>query len=178
MGSLTFAQAPAPASHEGMDHKGMMGMRGMPSDQEIDRSMNVLQHTLNLNSSQVNTIRDMARVRRDEMKSMREQTAPKFRELMSLLNQPNPDPAAVGRATIELKAVHDRFRSRQADMEKQLSSILNPTQRQTVDQLRSQAGTFMALRQLGLIQPDFEHGMMSSGNRMRTPDNGAGHRDY
>jgi Spy/CpxP family protein refolding chaperone len=177
LAGLGFAQAPAASPHEGKSHMDMMGMgmRGMPTDQEIDRSVGVLQRTLNLSSTQVNTIRDLARVRRDDMRAMREEAAPKWHQLMSLLNQPNPDPTAVGRATIELKAVHDRFRAKRADMEKQLSSVLNPTQRQTVDQLRSQAPTFMALRRLGLIQPDFQEGM---SNRMRTPDTETGRREY
>jgi len=155
---------------------GMMGMMGTVTDQEIDRSVNILQKTLNLSSTQVNTIRDLARVRRDEMRTVRQEAAPKFHQLMSLLNQPNPDPAAVGRATIELKAVHDRVRSRQADIEKQFSSVLNPTQQQTVNRLREEADTFMALHRIGLIEPDFDNGMMSG--RMNPPAYGSGHREY
>ena len=156
------------------EHPRHMAMMGMASDQEIDQSLNTLQRTLNLSPDQVTKIRQLAQNRRDQMKSIREQAEPKFRQLMMLLNQQNPDPATVGRATIELKSIHDQIRAKQSDYEKQLSSILNPNQQQTVSQLRSQAETFMALRRLGLIQPDFAHGLFSSG--MNPPAGSTGRR--
>ena len=71
----------------------------------------------------------------------------------------NPDPAAVGKAVIELKTIHEQVRAKQADLEKQLTSILNPTQQQIVNNLRSQAQTFTALRRLGLLgMPESSHG--------------------
>jgi hypothetical protein len=82
---------------------------------------------------------------------------------MTLLKQSNPDPTAVGKAVIELKTIHEQARTKQADMEKQLTSILNPAQQQTVNNLRNQAQTFTALRRLGLLgAPEFPHGMFMS----------------
>jgi Spy/CpxP family protein refolding chaperone len=156
-------------------HMATMPMRGVPSDQDIDSSLNTLQRTLNLSPDQVTKIRQLAQNRRDQMKSIREQSEPKFRQLMMLLNQQNPDPATVGRATIELKSIHDQIRANQSDYEKQFSSILNPNQQQTVNQLRSQAQTFIALRRLGVIQPDFAHGLFSSG--MNSPAGSTGNRE-
>jgi len=147
---------PAFSQHHEM---GMMRMRGMASDQEIDRSLDTLQRTLSLSPSQVTSIRELARSRRDSLRTIHEQARPKFEQLMTLLKQPNPDPATVGKAVIELKAIHEQVRTKQAEMEKQLTSILNPTQQQTVNNLRSQAQTFMALRRLGLLgAPEFPHG--------------------
>jgi len=132
----------------------------MPSDERIDRSLNTLQRTLNLNTSQVTSIRQLAQQRRESLQSVREQARPKFEQLMTMLRQPNPDPAAVGRLVVELKGIHEQGRTKQADFEKQLSSILTPTQNQTVNNLRSQAPTFMALRSIGLLgAPEFPHGM-------------------
>jgi Spy/CpxP family protein refolding chaperone len=165
LGSIAFAQAPSSNSNATTPHheRGMMmPMMGVASDQQIDQSLNTLQRTLNLTSSQVTSIRQLAQNRRDQMKSIREQARPKFQQLMTLLNQPNPDPAAVGRATLELKALHDQAKAKKAEMDKQLSTILNPTQQKKVDQLRNEAETFMALRRLGLIEPAFMHGMLSS----------------
>jgi Spy/CpxP family protein refolding chaperone len=150
-------------------------MMRMPSDQQIDESINSLQQTLNLTPSQVTSIRQLAQNRRDQMKTIREQARPKFHHLMALLNQPNPDPAAVGRATIELKTIHDQAKAKQADIEQQLSKVLNPTQQQSVNHLRSEAETFMALRRLGLIAPEFAHGGAVSG--VKPPTSGTGNRE-
>ena len=150
---------------------GMMGR--MPSDERIDRSLDTLQRTLNLSSSQAARIRELARSRRESISTIRDQAKPKFEQLMSLLKQENPDPSAVGRIVIELKGIHQQVQTKQVDYEKQLSTILTPTQQQTVDTLRSQAQTFAALRSIGLLgAPGFPHGMMSSLSRseMRRPD--------
>src|SRR5262249_28089510 len=117
--------------------------------------LKTLQTTLNLNPSQVTSIRQLAQSRRESLRSIREQSRPKFEQLMSMLRQPNPDPAAVGRIVIELKGIHEQARTKQTDFDNQLSSILNPEQRRTVDNLRNQAPTFIALRSLGLLgNPD------------------------
>jgi hypothetical protein len=78
---------------------------------------------------------------------------------MALLKQPNPDPATIGRMVLDMKTFHDQTRAKQMDFEKQLSEVLNPSQRQVVDNLRDQAPTFRALRRLGFIgRQDFEQG--------------------
>jgi Spy/CpxP family protein refolding chaperone len=160
-----FAQATshsgAPAAH----HEYGMRIWGIGSDQEIDRSLDTLQRTLNLSASQVTSIRQLAQSRRESMRSIREQSRPKFEQLMTLLHQTNPDPAAVGRIVIDLKGIHEQARAKQADYEKQLTGLLNPTQQQIVNNLRNQAETFRALRSIGLLGArEFPHGMfMSSG---------------
>src|SRR5438552_10907118 len=69
----------------------------------MDHSLKVLQRDLSLTDSQVSRIRDLVESRKTRFASIHEQAMPKVEHLMSLLRQPNPDPAAVGRATIELK---------------------------------------------------------------------------
>jgi Spy/CpxP family protein refolding chaperone len=162
-----FAQQAAPSSNAPIPHHelGMMPMWGMASDQAIDRALDTLKRTLNLSASQVTRIRQLAQSRRDTFRSIREQAQPKVDQLMTLLKQTNPDPAAVGRIVVDLKAIHEQAREKQTDLEKQLSSILNPTQQQTVDTLRNQAQTFTALRRIGLLgAPAFPHGFMSRRN--------------
>jgi len=128
----------------------------MTPDERIDQSLNTLQRTLDLSPSQVTSIRQLASARRESLQSIREESRPKFEQLMSMLRQPNPDPAAVGRTVIELKEIHEQARTKQTDFENQLSSILNPEQRRTVDNLRNQVPTFIALRSLGLLgNPEF-----------------------
>jgi Spy/CpxP family protein refolding chaperone len=139
---------------------GMGHMGGMTSDERIDRSLNVLQSSLNLSPTQVTKIRELTRTRRATLQTYRDESRPKFEQLMSMLKQPNPDAAAVGRTVIELKTIHEQARMKQSDFENEVSSVLTPAQRQTVDNLRSQAPTFMALRGLGLIgREDFQQGM-------------------
>jgi Spy/CpxP family protein refolding chaperone len=166
LSTAAFAQQPSHNSNPTPHHQlGMMPMWRGASDEQIDRALNTLQRTLNLDSTQVTKIRELARSRRESFQTVRQQFRPKFEELMSLLKQPNPDPAKVGRLVIDLKAVHEQARTQQADMEKQFSAILNPAQQQTVNTLRSQAETFMALRRIGLLgAPDFPHGMFMSGS--------------
>jgi len=162
-----FAQGTAASGTPAEHHElGRMRMWGMASDQEIDQSLDTLQRTLNLNSSQVTGIRQLAQSRRESLRSIREQARPKFQQLMTLLHQPNPDPTAVGRVVIELKTVHEQARAKQNEYEKQLTSLLNPTQQQIVNNLRNQAQTYRALHSIGLLgAPEFPHGMfMSSGN--------------
>ena len=161
-----YSQQPSsssPGPHHGM---GMMPRWGMASDQQIDRAVDTLQSTLNLSPTQVTSIRQLARSRRESFSAIRDQTKPKFQQLMALLEQTNPDPTAVGKIVIDLKAIHEQARTQQTDFEKQLSGILNPTQQQTVNNLRNQAKTFFALRRLGLLgTSEFPHGMFMSGGR-------------
>jgi Spy/CpxP family protein refolding chaperone len=159
-----YSQEPPSSSSTPMrpHDTGMMPMRGMASDEQIDRAVDTLKSTLNLSPAQVTSIRQLARDRRESYRAIHSQARPKFEQLKSLLAQPNPDPAAVGKIVIDLNAIHEQARAKQKDVEKQLSGILNPSQQQTVDNLRKQAGTFMALRSLGLLGgPEFRHGMMS-----------------
>jgi Spy/CpxP family protein refolding chaperone len=145
----------------------MMPMWGLTSDQRIDRALDTLKRTLNLSESQVTSIRQLAQSRRESFRSIREQAQPKFEQLTTLLKQTNPDPAAVGRIVVDLKAIHEQARTKQMDLEKQLSALLTPAQQQTVNNLRNQAQTFTALRAIGLLgAPDFPHGMFMSGLMM------------
>lgn len=157
------SQQPTSSTARPRHGMGMMPMWGMASDQQIDRAVDTLQSTLSLSPSQVTSIRQLARSRRESFSTIRDQAKPKFEQLMSLLEQKNPDPAAVGRIVLDLKAIHEQARTNQMDFEKQISGILNPTQQQTVNNLRNQAKTFFALRRLGLLgTPEFPHRMFMS----------------
>jgi Spy/CpxP family protein refolding chaperone len=158
-----FSQQRPSGSQAPMRHHEFGMMRGMASDQQIDRAVDTLQQSLKLTESQTASIRELARSRRDSIRTIRDQAKPKVEQLMTLLHQTNPDPAAVGRIVIELDAIHQQVRTKQADMEKQLTGILNPEQQQIVKNLRDQAETFIALRRIGLLgAPEFPRGMFMS----------------
>src|SRR4051794_1068473 len=63
---------------------------GMGQRMPVDRALNILQRSLSLTDSQVSQIRQLEESRQSRFESMRQQTMPKFRELMTLLNGPNP----------------------------------------------------------------------------------------
>ena len=160
-----YSQGPPSSSSTPMKphDTGMMPMRGMASDEQIDRALDTLKGSLNLTPAQVTSIRQLARERRESFRAMHSQVKPKLAQLKTLLAQPNPDPAAVGRIVVDLRTIHKQAQAKQKDAETQLAGILNPTQQQTVDNLRKQAKTFMALRSLGLLgAPEFPHGMFMS----------------
>ena len=151
----------APCPDGSVAHHGFgMGMWGMPSEREIDRSMGILQQTLSLTAGQFANIRQLALSRRETFGGIRENARPKSEELRTLLSQPAPDPAQVGNVVLDLKKIREQARSAQADFNAQLMAQLNPDQQQIVNTLRDQAQTFYALRRLGLLGvPEMRRGM-------------------
>jgi Spy/CpxP family protein refolding chaperone len=129
---------------------GMMGTMPMRSEEQLK----VLQNNLNLSDSQTARVRELVESRRSRFQSLREDMRPKFKELMGLLDKPNPDPNAVGQAAITLKQVHDRVKAEQATVEKDFMNILNDNQRATVNRLKEQAPTVLALHRLRLLAPE------------------------
>ena len=130
-----------------MPPTGMMGAR-------FEESLKVLQNNLNLSDSQTARVRTLVESRRSRFQSIREDMRPKFKELMGLLDKPNPDPNAVGQAAIALKQVHDRAKAEQASVEKDFMNILNDNQRATVNSLKDKAPTVLALHRLRLLSPE------------------------
>ena len=127
---------------------------GFGHGMRTEESLKVLQRSLNLSDNQAAQVKQIVESRRTRFESIREEGRPKFRQLMALLNKPNPDPTAVGQATIELKQVHDKAMTEQANLEKDFMNVLNSTQRETVNNLREKAPTVMALHRLGLLTPE------------------------
>lgn len=145
---------PAPEHRTYQRSEGMPFMGHGPGMMRTEESLKVLQRNLNLSDAQAAQVKQIVDSRRSRFESIREEGRPKFRQLMALLNKPNPDPTAVGQATIALKQVHDRAKTEQANLEKDFLNVLNNTQRQTVNKLREQAPTVMALHRLGLLAPE------------------------
>jgi Spy/CpxP family protein refolding chaperone len=134
----------------------------------IDRSLKTLQGDLKLTDSQVSRIRQLAESRRGRLESARREAMPKFEELTRLLNRPNPDPTAVGNAAIAFKQAHDQAMAEQSNIERDFLSVLNDSQRQTVERLKSEMPAVTALRRLGLVtRPESNWGQqaLTSENR-------------
>lgn len=125
---------------------------GMGSTDAKDRSLNLLQRDLKLTDSQVSQVRQLAESRRGRLESVRQQMKPKFEELTRLLSRPNPDPTAVGNAAIAFKQAHEQVMTEEAKIEKEFMSVLNDSQRQSVNKLRAEMPDVMALRRLGLLR--------------------------
>ena len=140
-------------SYSGWPGHGFPHMGMMMSPEQIKRSLDALQANLKLTDTQVSQVRQLVESRRGRMESTREEVRPKFEQLMRLMNRPNPDATAIGRVALDLKEAHDRAFAEQASVEKDFMSILNDSQRRTVDSIRAQAPTYMALHRLGLLAP-------------------------
>ena len=131
------------------------GHWGVSPEVRMNRALGVLERDLNLTASQVSQVRELIESRQGKFKSVREQMMPKFENLMSLLRQANPDPAAVGRATIALKQAHEQMRAERAALEADFLAILDDSQRQKVNRLKTEAPAALALYRLRLITPDW-----------------------
>ena len=147
-GQTQFGVRPNPAAESSAFWRMTRGMG-------VDRSLKVLQRDLNLTDPQVSRIRELVESRKTKSEGIHAQAMPKFEELLRLLRQPNPDPVAVGKATIALKQVHEQAMAEQAKLEKDFYNILTDNQRMTVDKLRSQASAVLALHRLGLLAPEW-----------------------
>ena len=127
----------------------------MAPGMRMEHSLKTLQRDLNLTDAQVSEIRQLVESRKTKFASIHEQAMPKFEHLMSLMKQSNPDPTQVGKAALELKQVHEQAMAEQAKLERDFYSVLNDSQRTTVDKLKSQAPDVLALHRLGLITPEW-----------------------
>ena len=148
---MLFAAVPLILVAQGPESHPFMGMG---HQMKIEHSLNVLQERLNLSEAQSSQVKDLIESRRSRFESIREESRPKFRQLMSLLSKPNPDPTAVGEAAIALKQVHEKAVTEQARLEKDFLNILNDKQRQAVNDAKAEAPTVMAMHSLGLIAPE------------------------
>jgi Spy/CpxP family protein refolding chaperone len=125
---------------------------GMRSPAATDRSLNVLKRDLKLTDSQVSQVRQLVESRRGRLETARQQLKPKFEELTRLLNSPSPDPTAVGNASIALNQAYGQVMTERANIEKEFMSVLNDSQRQTVNKLKAATPDVLALRRLGLLR--------------------------
>jgi len=148
---MLFAAVPLVLAAQGPESHPFMGMG---HQMKVEHSLNVLQEKLNLSEAQTSQVKDLIESRRSRFESIREASKPKFRQLMSLLSKPNPDPTAVGEAAIALKQVHEKAATEQARLEKDFLNILNDKQRQAVNDAKAEAPTVMAMHALGLITPE------------------------
>jgi Spy/CpxP family protein refolding chaperone len=134
---------------------GSFGHWGMSREARTNHALQVLERDLNLTASQVSQVRDLIESRQGKLKSAHEEMMPKFQYLMGLLRQPNPDPATVGKATIALKQAHEQVRAEQAALEADFLAILDDSQRQKVNRLKTEAPAALALYRLRLITPEW-----------------------
>jgi Spy/CpxP family protein refolding chaperone len=141
---------------------------------EVDQMVVLLQAVLNLNPSQATKIRELAQAHHDEIASMEEQAAPKLQQLQSLLDDPNSNPEAVGKLSMELQAARKQIAVKQAAVEKQLLEVLSDAQQEEVKNLGRSAEVLALLHKLGLIDPDLADGIFMRGLKLPTGGNGGG----
>jgi len=108
--------------------QGFRGNRGREA--QSGRLLERLQQKLNLNETQVNGIRALEENRRKEMESLRQEVQPKRQALRQLLQQPNPNPADVGNATLALRDTRQRTREINQRFMSAVKGLLTPEQLQ------------------------------------------------
>jgi Spy/CpxP family protein refolding chaperone len=108
--------------------QGFRGNRGRQA--QSGRLLERLQQKLNLNETQVNGIRALEENRRKEMESLRQEVQPKRQALRQLLQQPNPNPADVGNATLALRDTRQRTREINQRFMSAVKGLLTPEQLQ------------------------------------------------
>jgi Spy/CpxP family protein refolding chaperone len=114
-------------------------------------SLKVVQHDLGLSDSQFGRVKELADERREQIQTIRQQAKPAFEELVKLLREPDPDPQAVNEAATAFRAIHERAITEQEHSTKEFLNVLNPEQKETVNNLQSKDGLALALDRLGLL---------------------------
>jgi Spy/CpxP family protein refolding chaperone len=102
-----------------------------------DRRGARLAEYLGLDAQQKAALQQLQKQHRDEMKPSWEQGRELRRKLRAATDAEDPDPQAVGEATLALKAHRDRMKASRAEFEQKLESLLTPEQKQKLEALKA-----------------------------------------
>jgi len=96
---------------------------------------------LGLTDQQQAQWKTMRQQQREQMKPLLEEGRTLRRKLQQALGASQPDPQAVGQATIDLKAHREKVRAQRDQFRQQLAGILDPQQKQKLDALQQMRRT-------------------------------------
>jgi len=91
---------------------------------------------LGLSEQQQAQWKTMRQQQREQMKPLLDEGRTLRQKLQQALGASQPDPQAVGQATIALKAHRDKVRAQRGQFRQQLAGILDPQQKQKLDALQ------------------------------------------
>jgi Spy/CpxP family protein refolding chaperone len=92
---------------------------------------------LGLNEEQRATWKSLHEQHDTEMQPLRQEGRDLYQKLRAATEAPNPDPAAVGAATLALKEHRDKVRAAQKAFEGQLTGMLTPEQKTKFEAFRA-----------------------------------------
>jgi protein CpxP len=183
LGCVAFAQPPAGGPGFGPEGAGMgpgmeMGMGMGPGPGMFAAgagpaaSLDALKTYLALTDAQITQLKDLRKNNFDtNVKPVMDQIHTKQQALRALLQTSNPDSAAVGQLTVEIKALHEQIRSLRANLDKQAAALLTPDQQAKLADLQKAAALLPAIHQamaVGLIAPPDPPAGGAAGMGMRT----------
>jgi Spy/CpxP family protein refolding chaperone len=119
-----------------------------------------LQAALGLTGQQVEQLAQLRREMAEALRPVREQMQQKAQELKQATGAANPDPALIGKLTLEVRSLRQRVRQIQEDYRNRALSLLTAEQREKLQNLQQNAQRAARLapaiagaRGLGLLAP-------------------------
>lgn len=114
-----------------------------------------LQEQLQLTDQQMTQLRDLRKQQFEAMKPQLQQLRTATQSLRDLTQSANPDAAAVGKQTLEVKNLREQIRAGREDLDKKARAVLTPQQLEKLKDLEAALKMVAAGRQaqaLGLIE--------------------------
>lgn len=113
-----------------------------------------LKTELGLTDDQVTQLRALRRKQAEEMKTVGQQMRDEGKRLRELMASSGPDPAAVGKQTLALRALREQARAKRGAFQEQARALLTPQQRDKLKEMEASRDLAPAMRQariLGLL---------------------------
>lgn len=131
-----------------------------------------LQEQLQLTDQQVTQLRDLRKQQFESTAAQRQQLRTAATSLRDMMQSANPDAAAVGKQTLEVKQLREQVRSAQQEYAKKALALLTPQQAEKLKDLEAALKMMPAARQaqaMGLIEAPAGVAAMGAGRMARRP---------
>ncbi|MEN6606692.1 MAG: periplasmic heavy metal sensor [Bryobacteraceae bacterium] len=156
--SVMFAQGPMPPPDEPMDPVGDMigGPMGAPEHKGAPAAGEIKAY-LNLDQAQIDKLNQIQKEAREGRQGALRKMQDMQRALRDALEAANPDPAAVGKLVIDLRASHKQMREGREQLHKQAIAVLREDQRAKLAELETAVEKLQPAigqaRMLNLLEP-------------------------
>jgi Spy/CpxP family protein refolding chaperone len=121
---LVLALAGTAALAQGLHGRAAGRFGGQAGQNFLER----MQQRLNLTAAQVDGIRSLQENRQKEMQALRQEIQPERKALRQLLQQPNPNPTDVGKATLAMRGTREKAREINQRFMSGVKGLLTPDQ--------------------------------------------------
>jgi uncharacterized membrane protein len=121
-------------------------------NQAVVDPMQKLKEALGLSDVQVTAVQALLNLRRQTIEQISQEGATAHKALADLLAQANPNPAGLGSAFLDTRAIEQRMKAAADKFQSDFAALLNPEQRTTLGNLKAAASQIQALSALGIIE--------------------------